>query len=121
MSCSCHGDSRRSTTSVKPYDQCLICARKHVVQAWQAWNEFEHELDNRDMCSAELRACASHCKYLERDIAVESRDIAKSIEMFEDDGKIAERIDGLKAKVEEALFRRYPELAERYNKLKEHK
>ena len=120
MSCSCHGDSRKDTTSVKPYDQCLICSRKHVVQAWQVWNEFEHELDNRDFCSAELRACASHCKYIERELAMESRNIAKAIEMFEDGG-IATRIANLKAKVEEALFRRDSELAEKYDKIKEHK
>ena len=120
MSCSCHGDSRKDTTSVKPYDQCILCARKHVVQAWQAWNEFEHELDNRDFCSAELRACASHCKYIERELAMESRDIAKAIEMFEDGG-IAERIDGLRTRVEEAVFARHPELAERYERIKEHR
>ena len=120
MSCSCHGDSRKDTTSVKPYDQCLICSRKHVVQAWQSWNEFEHELDNRDFCSSELRACASHCKYIERELAMESRNIAKAIEMFEDGG-IAERIDGLRVRVEEAMFRRYPELAERYGTIKEHR
>ena len=92
----------------------------HVVQAWQAWHEFEHELDNRDFCSAELRACASHCKYIERELAMESRNIAKAIEMFEDGG-IATRIVNLKAKVEEALFRRDSELAEKYDKIKEHK
>ena len=71
MGCGCHGDARKSTSEVRPYDQCLICARKHVVQAWQAWHEFGHELDNRDFCSAELRACAAHVKYIERDIAIE--------------------------------------------------
>lgn len=120
MGCGCHGDSRRSTSEVRPYDQCLICARKHVVQAWQAWHEFGHELDNRDYCSAELRACASHVKYIERDIAIEGRDIAKAIEMFEDGG-IAERIDGLRVRVEEAMFAKYPELAERYERIKEHR
>ena len=139
MGCGCHGDSRKSTSEVRPYDQCLICARKHVVQAWQAWHEFGHELDNRDFCSAELRACAAHVKYIERDIAIEGRDIAKAIEMFEDggiapapsathsaisggvDGGIAERIDGLRVRVEEAMLRRYPELAERYERIKEHR
>ena len=120
MACSCHGDSKISTSNVRPYDQCMACARKHVVQAWQLWNEFEHELDNRDFCSAELRACASHCKYIERELAMESRNIAKAIEMFED-GEIASRIVNLKAKVEEALFRRDSELAEKYDKIKEHK
>ena len=120
MGCGCHGDARRSTSEVRPYDQCLICARKHVVQAWQAWHEFGHELDNRDFCSAELRACASHVKYIDRDIAIEGRDIAKAIELFEDGG-IAERIDGLRARVEEAMLRGYPELAERYERIKEHR
>ena len=40
--------------------------------------------------------------------------------MFEDGG-IATRIVNLKAKVEEALFRRDSELAEKYDKIKEHK
>ena len=120
MACSCHGDSKISTSNVKPYDQCMTCARKHVVQAWQLWNEFTHEIDNRDFCSAELRACASHCKYIAKESATESRNIAKAIEMFEDGG-IAERIDGLRVRVEEAMFRRYPELAERYGTIKEHR
>ena len=120
MGFSCDQHAMESASEVRPYDQCLICARKHVVQAWQAWHEFGHELDNRDYCSAELRACAAHVKYIERDIAIEGRDIAKAIEMFEDGG-IAERIDGLRKRVEEAMFVRYPELAERYETIKEHR
>ena len=120
MGCGCHGDARKSTSEVRPYDQCLICARKHVVQAWQAWHEFGHELDNRDYCSAELRACAAHVKYIERDIAIEGRDIAKAIEMFEDGG-ISERLEKLKASVTDAFFARNQNLKEKYDKIKEHK
>lgn len=120
MSCSCHGDSKISTSNVRPYDQCMTCARKHVVQAWQAWHEFGHELDNRDYCSAELRACASHCKYIAKDIATESRDIAKAIEMFEDGG-ISDRIEKLKASVTEAFFEMNQDLKDKYDKIKEHK
>ena len=120
MGCSCHGDSKISTSNVKPCDQCMTCARKHVVQAWQAWNEFAHEIDNRDFCSAELRACASHCKYIEKEIATECRDIAKAIEMFEDGG-ISDRIEKLKASVTEALFARNQNLKDKYDKIKEHR
>lgn len=120
MACSCHGDSKISTSNVRPYDQCMTCARKHVVQAWQLWNEFAHEIDNRDFCSAELRACASHCKYIERELAMESRDIAKAIEMFEDGG-ISDRLEKLKASVTEAFFARNQNLKDKYDKIKEHR
>ena len=120
MGCSCHGDSKISTSNVRPDDQCMACARKHVVQAWQAWHEFGHEIDNRDFCSAELRACASHCKYIEKAIATESRDIAKAIEMFED-GDISDRLEKLKASVTDAFFARNQNLKEKYDKIKEHR
>ena len=118
MGCSCHGDRKAYEASVKAYDQCLACARKHVVQAWQLWHEFMHEMDNRDMCSAELRACASHCKYIAEDIAVECRDTAKQIELFEDGG-IAARIDALRHKVTERFLDDNPNLRQKYNSFKE--
>jgi len=118
MGCGCHGDSKNSTLSVKSYDQCLTCARKHVAQAWQAWHEFTHEMDNRDFCSAELRACAAHCKYIQPEIAKTARDIAKKIELMED-GMIADEIQRLKEDVTSAWLEDNPDLADKLNNFKE--
>ncbi len=118
MSCDCHGDSRKSTLDVKPYDQCLTCARKHVNQAWNAWHEFGHELDNRDFCSAELRAAASHCKYIQPELAMKCREIAKAIELFED-GDIAERIETVRLGITGAFLAENKILADKFNSFKE--
>ncbi len=118
MSCDCHGDSKKSTLNVKPYDQCLMCARKHVNSAWNAWHEFGHELDNRDFCSAELRASASHCKYLQPELAKECRDIAKAIEMFED-GNLAERIDTVRKGIANAFLEDNKDLLDKLISFKE--
>lgn len=118
MGCGCHGESRTFTKNVKPYEQCLTCARKHIIQAWQAWHEFTHEMDNRDFVSAELRACAAHCKYIQPEIAVQARDIAKEIELMED-GKITEKIQKLKEDVTSAWLEDNPDLAVKLNNFKE--
>ena len=48
MGCNCHGKSGVSVTRTSPFDQCSACAKKHVVKAWNLWNEFTYTDDNRD-------------------------------------------------------------------------
>ena len=46
MSCNCHGKSGISIKFISPYDQCTNCAKKHIIKAWQLFNEFNYlELD----------------------------------------------------------------------------
>lgn len=41
MSCDCHGESGVSVTRTSPpYDQCTMCAKKHVVKAWRCSTSF---------------------------------------------------------------------------------
>lgn len=118
MGCSCHGDVKNYEANVKPYDQCLMCAKKHIVQAWSAWHEFAHEMDNRDFVSAELRAAANHIKYIEKSIADDCRETAKRIEML-DDGDIASRIDALRRRITARFLEDNPNLNEKLNSYRE--
>ncbi len=80
MPCSCHGRKGESVSVAKPYDQCVLCARKHVKDAWGAYNEFTYEEDNRDYISDQLRKAADHLKTEHRDLALHCRDMAMVIE-----------------------------------------
>jgi len=123
MACNCHGDRKGYEENVRAYDQCLYCAKKHVVQAWQQWHEYEHELDNRDACSAELRACASHCKYIQPEIAKKARALALRIESVDDGGipTIATEVQALKDDVNKALMDADKGILERLNSFRESK
>ena len=69
MACNCHGRNGVSVSRTSPYDQCTMCARKHVKAAWSKWGEFTYEEDNRDYVSAQLRDAADHLKYDHRETA----------------------------------------------------
>src|SRR5574344_2907920 len=78
--CSCHGKSGVSVTRSSPFDQCSMCAKKHVVKAWNLWNEFTYTDDNRDVISGQLRLAADHLMYDHRDAAILARNLAILIE-----------------------------------------
>ena len=82
--CNCHGKRGVATASVSPYDQCVACARKHIVKAWTLWNEFTYTEDNRDFITGNLRLAVDHLMYEHRDIALMARDIAMLIEERKD-------------------------------------
>ena len=80
MSCNCHGKSGVSVTRTSPFDQCSSCAKKHIVKAWNLWNEFTYTDDNRDVISGQLRLAADHLMYDHRDTALAARNLAILIE-----------------------------------------
>src|SRR5574344_1708802 len=80
MSCNCHGESGVSVTRTSPFDQCSACAKKHVVKAWNLWNEFLYADDNRDAISGQLRLAADHLMYAHRATALKARDLAILVE-----------------------------------------
>ena len=84
MACSCHGKNGVATTKTSPFDQCTTCARKHVVKAWNLYNEFTYTADNRDVISGQLRNAADHLMYQHRDLALQVRDLAVIIEEARD-------------------------------------
>ena len=78
--CSCHGKSGIAVTRTSPFDQCTVCAKKHIVKAWNLWNEFTYTDDNRDVISGQLRLAADHLMYEHRETALAVRNLAILIE-----------------------------------------
>lgn len=120
MSCNCHGKNGVTVRTAKPDDQCTMCARKHVKNAWSKWGEFTYEEDNRDYVSAQLRDAADHLKFTHRDIALKCRDLAMVIEENRDAeyGNIAADLDALKNETRELFYLDHPEAKLRLEKLK---
>ena len=120
MACNCHGKNGEAVRLVKHDDQCCMCARKHVKNAWSKWGEFTYEEDNRDYVSAQLRDAADHLKYTYRTIALELRDLAVAIEENRDTeyGDIAKKIDELKTITRNLFYAEHPEAKKRLEVLK---
>ena len=116
MSCNCHGKSGVSVTRTSPFDQCSACAKKHVVKAWNLFNEFTYADDNRDVISGQLRLAADHLMYDHRDVALQARDLAILIEENRDSEIISQWTDLLTA-VREAFNGDHPEITERLKQL----
>lgn len=116
MSCSCHGKSGVSVTRTSPFDQCSACAKKHVVKAWNLFNEFTYTDDNREVISGQLRLAADHLMYDHRNAAVMARDLAIMIEENRD-GEITTEWNGLLAAVREAFNADHPDAVERLAQL----
>ena len=112
MSCSCHGKSGASVVRTSPFDQCAACAKKHVVKAWNLFNEFLYTDDNRDSISGQLRLAADHMMYDHRDTALLARDLAVIIEENRD-AEITGEWQNLLTEVREAFATDHPETAER--------
>jgi len=111
MSCSCHGKNGAAVDVASPFDQCTMCARKHVKNAWSKWGEFTYEEDNRDYCSAQLRDAADHLKFSHRETALKLRDLAVAIEENRDAeyGDIAASLDALRIETRELFYADHPE------------
>ncbi len=116
MSCNCHGKSGASVTRTSPFDQCSACAKKHVVKAWNLFNEFTYANDNRDVISGQLRLAADHLMYDHRDAALKARDLAILIEENRD-AEIGDGWTELLTAVRTAYSGDHPEIEERLKQL----
>ncbi len=116
MGCNCHGPNGAAVTRTSPFDQCSTCAKKHVVKAWNLFNEFLYTDDNRDAISGQLRLAADHLMYDHREAAVMARDLAIMIEENRD-GEITTEWDDLLAAVREAFCADHPDAVERLKQL----
>jgi hypothetical protein len=116
MSCNCHGKSGVSVTRTSPFDQCSACAKKHVVKAWNLFNEFTYADDNRDVISGQLRLAADHLMYDHRDAALKARDLAILIEENRD-SEIGNSWNELLSAVRTAFNGGHPEITERLKQL----
>ena len=116
MSCNCHGKSGAAVTRTSPFDQCSVCAKKHVVKAWNLFNEFLYTDDNRDTISGQLRLAADHMMYDHRDAAVKARDLAIMIEENRD-AEITTEWDDLLTAVRKAFNSDHPGVAAKLEEL----
>lgn len=117
--CQCHGKNGVSVAQTSPFDQCTMCARKHVKSAWSKWGEFTYEEDNRDYVSAQLRDAADHLKFSHRETALKLRDLAVVIEENKDKeyGDISAAIDALRSETRELFYGDHPEAKARLEEL----
>ncbi|MGN0872940.1 MAG: hypothetical protein ACI4UV_17290 [Victivallales bacterium] len=120
MACSCHGKMGARVRYAAPEDQCTMCARKHVKNAWSKWNEFTYEEDNRDYCSAQLRDAADHLKFDHRETALKLRDLAVAIEENRDKeyADVADELNKLREETRALFYTDHPEAEQRLADLK---
>lgn len=116
MACNCHGKSGASVTRISPFDQCSMCAKKHIVKAWCLWNEFTYTDDNRDTISGQLRLAADHLMYDHRETALLVRNLAVVIEENRDH-ELTGEWDALLSAVRADFYSDHPEAAERLETL----
>lgn len=118
--CHCHQKMGVSVTTTEPYDQCTVCARKHIVKAWNLFNEFTYTDDNRDVMTGQLRNAADHLMYDHRDLALKVRDLAVMLEEVRDKeikNEWWEILDGVRA----AFYADHPDIKARLDALKAEK
>ncbi len=116
MSCNCHGKSGVSVLRTSPFDQCSACAKKHIVKAWNLFNEFTYTDDNRDVISGQLRLAVDHLMYDHRDAALLARNLSVLIEENRD-GEIGTGWDELLVAVRDAFYSDHPDAAERLKQI----
>ena len=117
MSCNCHGKTGISVKRASPYDQCTTCAKKHIVKAWQLFNEFSYLDDNRDTITGQLRLAVDHLMDDHRDIALQARDLAIQIEENRDK-EIGDGWDRLLGAIRVAFNAEHPDAVRRLQELR---
>ena len=118
MSCNCHGKGGLSVTRTSPYDQCTMCAKKHVVKAWSLFNEFTYADDNRDAMTGQLRLAVDHLMYDHPETARLARDLAVLLEENRD-AEIGDGWDALLAAIRKDYNDEHPDAGQRLERLKE--
>ena len=122
MSCSCHGKEKLKVEgAVKPDDQCLNCALKHINMARLAWGEFCYEETNRLWAAGHIRLAVEHIKHDYRDIALLLRDLAIDLEDVNDKSRddISIRLLELYERIRELRAAENPEIQARLASLGE--
>ena len=116
MSCACHGKNGTAAARTSPYDQCTLCAKKHVVKAWNLFQEFTYTDDNRDVITGQLRLAADHLMYDHRATALLARDLAVKLEANRDE-ELTNEWPTLLAAVRRDFNTDYPNVAARLERL----
>ena len=118
MACACHGKKGNFVLEVGPYDQCTVCATKHISKAHELFREFLYTDKNRSAIIGQLRLAVDHMMYDNVELARKARDLSVMIEQVKD-AEITTEWDDLIGGVATAFYKDHPDALERLNKLKE--
>ena len=118
MSCNCHGKSGISIKFISPYDQCTNCAKKHIIKAWQLFNEFNYLEDNRDTITGQLRLAVDHLMFEHQEIALQARELAILLEENRDI-ELTNEWQNLLSAIRNAFYKEHPQILQRLTKLQE--
>lgn len=120
MACLCkmHGMSLTETKNVLPFDSCLFCTKKHLLQAWGAFTELGYEEQNLDYVASQLRLAVPHCQYLNRDLALKIRELSVDVEARKFDSTTEKRFEELLNVIQEEIYKTFPDIKENFEKFK---
>ena len=88
MACSCHGIKGEAREGrMRPDEPCTMCAYKHLLLAYAAYNELSYEADNRDYVAGQMRLAVEHLKIEHREFALALRDLSVAVEQARDSSR----------------------------------
>lgn len=120
MGCGCHGKAGIEVTRVAPYEQCTSCAKKHIVKAWNLYNEFTYTEDNLDVITGQLRLAVDHLMYTYRETALYARNLAMIIEQRKFDD-IKNQWDVLLQMIRQNFYEDYPHAKQNFELMSNNK
>jgi hypothetical protein len=113
-----HGMSLTETKNVLPFDSCLFCTKKHLLQAWGAFTELGYEEQNLDYVASQLRLAVPHCQYLNRDLALKIRELSVDVEARKFDSTTEKRFEELLNAIQEEIYKTFPNIKDDFEKFK---
>ena len=116
MACPCHGKKGLNVKKTEPYDQCTVCAQKHIGKAYELFNEFTYTDANRRTIMSQLKLAVDHIMYDHYDLAIKVRDLSTIIQMAED-AKITTEWQDILSGINEAFYKDHPEVKQRLEEL----
>lgn len=122
MACSCNKDRTKTADSgINPMTQCIVCAQKHLDEAWECFHEYKYTDANRRHIRGSLRAVVSHTYKDWPNVA----DLARSVALLIQEAKDQEaelKMEELCTLVDSLFLEANPEVASRLDALaREHR
>jgi hypothetical protein len=116
MGCNCHGDSRLNIENVMAFEQCRFCGMKHLTTAWSLWNEFTYQELNLAAISGQLRLAVNHLQYIERDIALQIRDLSIKIEERKLNEVKTNEFEKIILTLQDRIYEAFPDMKKEINR-----
>lgn len=118
MGCPCHGKSGFEAKNITAFDQCLYCAKKHLITAWSLWNEHNYQDLNLEAIAGQLRLTVQHSMYIEKDIADKVRDLSLKIEKRELTEVTEKAFEEVILELQNKIYAEFPEMKKRFDDFK---